>query len=168
MKSETETPEESRHLIFQVGGHDHAIGLLEVREITECSSLASLPAADAALRGVIDLRGTAVPVVDLAPLLGLSPAEPGKDACVLVIDAEVRGRPATIGLLAENVSGVVEITPNLLQPLPATGSEATSNCLRGIARLDGKFVPVLDLPRLLEAASLSPPHSSSHPSPHSL
>ncbi|MDP3938440.1 MAG: chemotaxis protein CheW [Deltaproteobacteria bacterium] len=162
MKSETETPEESRHLIFQVGGHDHAIGLLEVREITECDSLASMPTADRALRGVIDLRGAAVPVVDLAPLLGLSPAEPGKDACVLVVDVEVRGRPATIGLLAGSVSGVAEITPELLQPLPATGSEAAGNCLRGIARLEGKFVPVLDLPRLLAAASLTTPHSSPH------
>ena len=154
MKSPSDTPEDPRHLIFQVGGHAHAIGLLEVREIAEGESIEPVPAADAALRGVIELRGAAVPVVDLARLLGLPHAGPAKDACVLVVDADVRGRAAMVGLLAGSVSHVAEISRDLIQPLPATGLDAAGDCLRGIARLEGKFVPVLDLPRLLAAASL--------------
>lgn len=153
MNAGSESPVDPRHLIFRIAGHPHAIRLLEIREITECDSIEPLPAATAFLRGVVDLRGAAVPVVELAVMLGLAAAEPPKDACVLIVDAEIGRRSGIIGLLAGSVSHVVEISEESIQPLPPTGSAAGRNCLKGVARLDGQFVPVLDLSGLLAAVA---------------
>ena len=160
MTSKTVKNDDPRHLIFQVGGQPHAIGLLEVREITECDTLEAIPSAPADLRGVMELRGASVPVLDLAPLLGFPPLDRAGEAAVLLVDASFDGRAAIIGLLVGVVSRVAEIPGDTIQPLPATGPEAARSCLKGVARLDGQFVPVLDLARVLAAPALGAPGPS--------
>lgn len=153
MKGAGAAPEDARHLIFRVSGHPHAIRLLEIREIIECEGLETVPGAPAGLQGVADLRGTAVPVVDLAALLGLPAAVPSREACVLILDATVDGGAGVLGFLATSVSHVVEVPGEMIQPLARPGATGSEGFLKGVARIEGQFVPVLDPSTLVAAAA---------------
>ncbi|RMN80304.1 Positive regulator of CheA protein activity, partial [Pseudomonas syringae pv. papulans] len=133
--------EEAQYLTFMLGGEMFAIGILGIKEIIEYGSLTVVPMMPAFVRGVINLRGAVVPVVDLSARFGRQNSAITRRSCVIIIEANSEdGQPQDIGLLVDNVSAVLEIPASQIEPPPNFGARIRADFISGMAKVDGKFV----------------------------
>jgi purine-binding chemotaxis protein CheW len=146
-----QTPVDARaqYLTFYVGGEAYGIALLRVREIVEHDTLTRVPKSPQYLRGVLNLRGRIVPVVDLAMKFGLPESVVTKTTCIVIVELAVNGEQVVIGLMADSVTQVLELSPGDLEPPPAFGTEVTPQCLVAMGRVGRGFVLILDIDRVL-------------------
>lgn len=143
-----------QYLTFRVGDEEYGVPILRVREILRFEGVTRVPAAPRAVRGVINLRGSVVPVVDLRLKLGLPPADPGPRACIVVVEADVEGECLSVGLLADAVNRVAEFGAGEIEPTPRFGTRVRAEGLLGLGRTAKHFVPILDLECLLAGDEL--------------
>jgi purine-binding chemotaxis protein CheW len=141
-------------LSFRSGGEECAMELPRVREILRYETLTRVPRAPAFVRGVLNLRGNVVPVVDLAVGLRLPAAPVGSRTCILIVELAIEGEPTIVGLVVAEVSRVLELTAEDVEAPPSFGTRVPVSVLKGVTRVDGKFVLLLDLDRLLGDGSL--------------
>jgi purine-binding chemotaxis protein CheW len=147
-----------QYLSFQLAGEEFAFGILKVKEILEYDTITRVPNAPVAVRGVINLRGSVVPVVDLALQFSLAPTVITKRTCIVIVEAQVDGIDLVMGVLADAVSQVIDLGPEAIEPPPAFGSRVSVEYLVGMGKLDDrKFVLILDIDRLLGDVTLSTP-----------
>lgn len=140
----------TQYLSFQLAGEEFAFGILRVKEILEYDTLTRVPNAPAAVRGVINLRGSVVPVLDLALLFGLPATEVTKRSCVIIVEVQGDGQQRVMGVLADAVNQVIELAPETIEPSPTFGSRVRVEYLVGMGKVDSrKFVLILDIDRLL-------------------
>jgi purine-binding chemotaxis protein CheW len=140
------TTGERRELIsFRVGQQEYCVDIMAVREIRGWSPATSLPQSPGYMRGVINLRGAVLPIMDLAVRLGMPMAEPTVRHVFIVVKADDR----TIGLLVDAVSDILSITDDLVQPTPDVACDRVRNFIRGIISLDGRMISEISLDRLL-------------------
>ncbi len=133
-----------------------AIGILGIKEIIEYGSLTVVPMMPAFVRGVINLRGAVVPVVDLSARFGRQNSDITRRSCVIIIEASSEdGQPQDIGLLVDNVSAVLEIPASQIEPPPNFGARIRADFISGMAKVDGKFVIVLEVDRVLSIDEMS-------------
>ncbi|RMM54968.1 chemotaxis protein CheW, partial [Pseudomonas savastanoi] len=148
--------EEAQYLTFMLGGEMFAIGILGIKEIIEYGSLTVVPMMPAFVRGVINLRGAVVPVVDLSARFGRQNSDITRRSCVIIIEASSEdGQPQDIGLLVDNVSAVLEIPASQIEPPPNFGARIRADFISGMAKVDGKFVIVLEVDRVLSIDEMS-------------
>jgi purine-binding chemotaxis protein CheW len=135
-----------RELIaFRIGEQIFCVDIMAVREIRGWTPATPLPRAPAFMRGVINLRGAVLPIVDLGARLGLETTEPTARHVIMVV--HLGGR--TVGLLVDAVSDIVTITDDLVQPTPDIASDQVKTFVRGLFALDGKMVSLIALDRIL-------------------
>jgi purine-binding chemotaxis protein CheW len=149
----------AQYLTFQVADAEYGVGILKVREIIEYDTVTRVPHAPVAVRGVLNLRGAVVPVVDLAVKFGLPASIVTKRSCVIVVECELDGELTVMGVLTDAVSQVIDLAPTDMEPAPAFGARVRVEFLQGMGKLGGRFVLLLDLDRLLstqEAAAGRP------------
>ena len=149
-----EGEEELQYLTFRIGGHVYALGLLEIREIVELETLAPLPASSEIVLGLLNLHGRALPVLDLARILGESGRPTDDPGCILVVETKLGERSVSAGLLAEEVCQVTGIGPGDLQEAPLAGTTERADYLKAIARIENTFVPILNLACVFNAPEL--------------
>jgi purine-binding chemotaxis protein CheW len=137
-------------LTFVLGGESFALGILGIREIIEYGEPTRLPMMPDCIRGVINLRGRSVPVMDLAVRFGRSPKETDKRTCIVIVDVMVRGEPHIIGIVVDAVSEVVEIATAEIEQAPAFAANVRADFIQGLAKVRGKFVILIDVHRVLE------------------
>jgi purine-binding chemotaxis protein CheW len=148
----------TQYLSFQLAGEEFAFGILRVKEILEYDTITRVPSAPAAIRGVINLRGSVVPVVDLALLFGLAPTAVTKRTCVVIVEVRIDDADLVMGVLADAVSQVIDLGPDAIEPPPAFGSRVRVEYLVGMGKVDArKFVLILDIDRLLGDVTLPAP-----------
>ena len=152
------------------GGEEYAIEVLRVREIIEYGNVTRVPSMPTCIRGVINLRGSVLPVVDLAVKFGLPPTEPTKQTCIVVVEVELDGdgKQTVLGVLTDSVNQVVDLSDTSIQPSPAFGTRVRLEFLRGLGEVEDGFILLLDIDRLLTSevlltANLSPDESSEVP-----
>jgi purine-binding chemotaxis protein CheW len=126
-----------------------ALPVETVREILDMCEISKLPNAPQQLLGMIDVRGTAVPVIDLRTKFGLPRIDATPNTRILVLEFLAQGRKTLIGLVADRVFEVTNLDDDRLDPAPDTGCRWRSDHIAGIGRRGDKFVVVLDLERLL-------------------
>lgn len=143
-----------RFLCFAIGRERCAVELTRVQEIARYESATRVPRVPPAVLGVVNLRGTVLPVVDAAIGLGLPPAPRTDQRCLLVVEPVIAGERTVLGLVADAVDGVLESAPGELGAVPATGTRVPPALLTGLIRQAGGFVSVLDLDRLFAAGLL--------------
>lgn len=143
-----------QYLTFRIGGHVYALGLLEIREIVELETLAPLPASSEIVLGLLNLHGRALPVLDLARILGESGRPTDDPGCILVVETKLGERSVSAGLLAEEVCQVTGIGPGDLQEAPLAGTTERADYLKAIARIENTFVPILNLACVFNAPEL--------------
>ena len=141
----------AQYLTFQVADAEYGVGILKVREIIEYDTVTRVPHAPVAVRGVLNLRGAVVPVVDLAVKFGLPASTVTKRSCVIVVECILDGEETVMGVLADAVSQVVDLAPTDIEPAPAFGARVRVEFLQGMGKLGGRFVLLLDLDRLLSS-----------------
>ncbi|RMS84867.1 Chemotaxis protein CheW [Pseudomonas savastanoi] len=152
----TAVEEEAQYLTFMLGGEMFAIGILGIKEIIEYGSLTVVPMMPAFVRGVINLRGAVVPVVDLSARFGRQNSDITRRSCVIIIEASSEdGQPQDISLLVDNVSAVLEIPASQIEPPPNFGARIRADFISGMAKVDGKFVIVLEVDRVLSIDEMS-------------
>lgn len=130
---------------FRVAGQDFCIDIMSVREIRGWTETTILPHAQRYVKGVINLRGSVVPVVDLSERLGLGQIEPGPRHVIIIT---VIGSQ-TVGLLAEVVSDILTVNDNTMQPVPEIASESARAYISGVVVAEEKMIRKIDLARVL-------------------
>jgi purine-binding chemotaxis protein CheW len=144
----------SQYLTCRIADEDYGIGILEAREILEYETLTKVPNAPRFIRGVINLRGSVVPVVDLAVKFGQEARPLTKRTCILIVETSGGDSRGVVGLVVDAVSQVIELTPDQIEPPPSFGTRAREEHLRGLGRLGNRFVLLLALDRVLQETDL--------------
>jgi len=147
-----------QYLTFFIRGEEYAVDIQRVKEIIEYEKVTRVPTTPVHIRGVINLRGSVLPVVDLAAKFGHGETEPVRTTCIVVVETrghdEADGRLVPVGLLSDAVSEVVDITRAEIEPPPAFGTHVRIDFLHGMAKLEGRLVLVLDIDRVLSSVDL--------------
>lgn len=152
--------EESRqYLTFTLGGEVFAVGILNVKEIIEYGSLTEIPMMPPFIRGVINLRGSVVPVIDLTARFGGTPAEIGRRTCIVIVEMTqtVEGNDIRqdIGVIVDCVNEVLEIPAQEIEPPPAFGAKIRADFIQGMGKVAGKFVIILNVERVLSVDEMT-------------
>jgi purine-binding chemotaxis protein CheW len=145
----------TQYLTFSLSGGEYAIAVLRVREIIEHEPVTRVPSTPDFVRGVINLRGRVVPVVDLALKFGLEPNPVTKRTCIVIVEAESGGDRVVMGVLADAVNQVVAFGAEEIEPPPSFGTPIRVDFLAGLGKLGDAFVLILDTDRVLSAEELS-------------
>ena len=145
----------SQYLTFHAAQATYAMGIGTIREIIEYGSITTIPLMPAFIRGVINLRGAVVPVIDLAARLGFSPAAPSRRTCIVIVEMGHEDEVFEMGLVVDGVSEVLELSPNDLEPPPTFGANIRSDFIQNMARIHGKFVIVMRLEQVLSIDEVS-------------
>jgi purine-binding chemotaxis protein CheW len=150
--SAQETSEVRQYLSFQLAGADCAVGILQVKEILQYETITRIPSVPACIRGVLNLRGAVVPVLDLAVKFGLPETALTKRTCILIVEAALGGERGVVGVMADAVREVLELTPADVEPPPSFGTQVRVDYLVGLGKAPGGFVLILDLDRVILAS----------------
>ncbi len=147
-------PVPAQCLTFLLAGEEYAVGILQIREIVEYDTLTKVPATPPWIRGVMNLRGTVVPVVDLAVKFGLLETAVTTRTCTVIVEADLNGEPTLMGVMVDAVVRVLDLAPDDVEPPPAFGSRVRVDYLLGVGKVDGDLVLVLDIDRVLSLDEL--------------
>ena len=147
--------EEEQFLTFLLGGEMFAIGILGIKEIIEYGSLTTVPMMPDFIRGVINLRGAVVPVVDLSARFGRAASEITQRSCIVIIEAGVDDEKQDVGVVVDSVSEVLEIPASEIEPAPSFGAKIRTEFISGMGKVDGKFVIILDANRVLSVDEMA-------------
>ena len=138
-----------QYLTFFIRSEEYAVGILRVKEIIEYETVTRVPAMPLHVRGVINLRGAVLPVIDLAAKFGHGESAPARTTCIVVVETQIDGELLVVGLVADSVSEVVDLTSEQIEPPPPFGTNVRVDFLVGMGKLEGRLVLVLDLDRIL-------------------
>src|SRR5262245_27136809 len=167
MTSQGTSAERAQYLGFVVADTEYAIGILRVREILEYDTVTRVPTTPRSIRGVINLRGRVVLVVDLAVKVGLEESPITKRTCIVVVEAELEGQRVVMGVLADRVSQVIDLGADEIEAPPSFGTPVRVDCLLGMGRATGRgIVLLLDIDKVIASEDLgaaSPSAGASSP-----
>ena len=150
------TEEEQQYLTFLLSGEMYAIGILNIKEIIEYGSLTEVPMMPTFIRGVINLRGSVVPVVDLSARFGRNKTEISRRTCIVIIEVQNNDESKQdIGVMVDSVSEVLEIPRSEIEPPPAFGAKIRVDFIHGMGKVAGKFVIILDADKVLSVGERS-------------
>jgi purine-binding chemotaxis protein CheW len=138
-----------QYLTFLLAGEEYAVDVLSVKEIIEYGDVTKVPGTPFHIRGVINLRGSVVPVVDLALKLGREESPLSGRSCIVIVETGLQGDRVVTGVVADAVNQVIELSPEDIQPPPAFGTGVRLHYLEGIARMGTAFVLVLNMESVL-------------------
>ena len=144
-----------QYLTFMLGGEAFAIGILRIKEIIEYTGLTPVPLMPSCVRGVINLRGAVVPVVDLAARFGRTPVRVTRRTCIVIVEVEAEGEKQDIGVTVDAVSAVLDIPRADIEAAPSFGAGIRPDMIHGMARIDGRFVIILDMDRVLSESEIA-------------
>ena len=144
----------NQYLTFYVAGDEYAVTILKVTEIIECVSLTHIPGAPPWIRGVLNLRGAVVPVIDLAVKFGLPQTTLTRRTCVVMVEIEHDGERLALGMMADSVHQVVELGADQIQPPPSFGPKVRVDCIQGMGVSGDALVVLLDIDRVLSSIEI--------------
>jgi purine-binding chemotaxis protein CheW len=143
-----------QYLTFVLGTETYAIGILQIKEIIEFAGLTGVPMMPACIRGVINLRGAVVPVLDLAVRFCRQPTAATRRTCIVIVELLFEGTTQNIGVIVDAVNEVLEIPAADIEPAPSFGARLRAEFIRGMGKVAGKFVIILDTDRVLSGADI--------------
>jgi len=141
----------AQYLTFVLGAETFAIGIMAIKEIIEYSSLTEVPMMPPYVRGVINLRGAVVPVLDLPVRFGKAASEVTKRTCIVIIEVALGSERHTLGLVVDAVNAVLDIPTSEIEPPPAFGASIRTEFIGGMVKVNSKFVILLDVEHALAA-----------------
>ena len=146
------TPQQ--YLTFTLGGEMFAVAILNVKEIIEYGSVTEIPMMPPFIRGVINLRGAVVPVIDLSCRFGGKSTSVARRTCIIIIELEQDEQKHDIGVMVDAVSEVLEIARSEIEPPPAFGAKIRTDFISGMGKVNGRFVIILDVGRVLSVEEI--------------
>jgi purine-binding chemotaxis protein CheW len=149
----------TQYLTFRLGDEVFALDISKVREVLDFTTVTKVPRTPAFLRGVINLRGSVVPVADLRLKFGMTMTEKSVNTCVIIAEVEVDGEPTLLGALADSVQEVIELGSDALQPAPRIGTRLNTEFISGMGKQNDRFIIVLDIDKVFSIDELSLVHT---------
>jgi len=143
-----------QYLTFFTASEEYAISIVKVSEIVEYEAVTTVPNTPPWIRGVTNLRGRVVPVVDLAVKFGLPGSGISKFSCIIITEVMFQGENLTMGVLADSVSQVIELSDDEIEATPPFGTRVKTEYLLGMGALGKKFCLILDIDKVLSADEL--------------
>jgi Chemotaxis signal transduction protein len=145
----------NQYLTFTLDNEQYAIGVAKVREVLEHTKITKLPRTAVFMKGIINLRGAGVPVIDLRLKFGLPETPITKDTSIIVMEVEGQdGAPVVVGALADAVHEVVEIDEKSIEPAPRFGTRLAAEFIKGVGKKDELFIILLDIDRIFNAEEI--------------
>ncbi len=149
-----------QYLTFQLSDEIFAIDVSKVREILEFISITKVPQTPEFMLGVINLRGSVVPVIDLRLNFGMECTEQTVNTCIIVVEVNLDGELIVLGALADSVQEVVEMEPDKIEPAPHLGTKLNTDFIKGMGKIDNDFVMILDIDKVFASEDLAVAQSS--------
>ena len=148
---------QQQYLTFFLADEQYAVGVLRVKEIIEYGVVTRVPTTPPYIRGVINLRGSVVPVVDLSVKFGLQECPVSRRTCIIIMETMLGGERATMGVVADSVSQVIQFAPQDIEPAPAFGTRVRMEYVEGLAKMGSKFVLILNMDAVFAADEVAVP-----------
>jgi purine-binding chemotaxis protein CheW len=144
-----------QYLTFTVAGETFGIAISSIKEIIEYRAPTDVPMMPAFMRGVINLRGRVVPVIDLSVRFGRAKGENTRRTCVVIVEVQQEEQQHDIGVVVDAVSAVLEIADADIEPAPSFGAKLRADFISGMGKVGEKFVIILDIDRVLSVEELA-------------
>ncbi|MBI5190838.1 MAG: chemotaxis protein CheW [Nitrospirae bacterium] len=150
-----ETTGTTQYLTFTLGAEEFALDIAKVREVLDYTTITRVPRMPDFLRGVINLRGNVVPVVDLRMKLGMPAAERTVSTCIVITEVDLDGETVQMGMLTDSVQEVLDLDQGQVQPPPRFGTKLNTEFIRGMGKRDDRFLIILDIDRVLSGGEIA-------------
>ena len=144
-----------QYLTFKLGEEVFGLDVGKVREILDFTTITKVPRTPEFMRGVINLRGSVVPVVDMRVKFGMSATEKTVNTCIIVTEVELEGDVTVLGALVDSVQEVFELEPSQIEPSPRIGTKLKTEFIKGMGKRDERFIILLDVDKAFSAEELS-------------
>jgi len=145
----------TQYLTFTLADEVFAVDVARVREILEMPSITKVPQVPDFMRGVINLRGCVVPVIDLRLKFGMQETAQTVNTCIIVVEVVMDGETTILGALADSVQEVIEMEPSQIEAAPHIGTHLNTEFIKGMGKHDGHFVMILDIDRVFSGEELA-------------
>ena len=145
----------SQYLTFRLGDETFAVDVCQVREILDQAPITRVPQMPDYMLGVINLRGSVVPVVDLHRKFGQAAHETSRDNCIVVLEVDCGGEKTIVGAQADAVSEVLDLPADAIEPPPRLGMKLKTEFIRGMGKKDEQFIIILDIDRIFSTDELA-------------
>ncbi len=147
--------ETTQYLTFKLDDEIFALDISKVREVLDFTSITRVPRTPEFMRGVINLRGSVVPVVDLRLKFGMSRAEKTVNTCIIIVEVTVDSETNILGALADSVQEVLDLGPDHIEPAPKIGTRLNTEFIKGMGKRDNKFIIILDIDKVFSTDELA-------------
>lgn len=151
----TEAKETRQYLTFSLNHEIFAIDVIKAREILDMSTITQIPRTPDYMLGVINLRSSVVPVIDMRLKLGMDRVEHSVDSCIIVMEVSVDNEPITVGALVDSVQEVIDLDPTQIEPPPRIGTRLKTEYLRGMGKHEEDFIMILDIDKVFSSEEMS-------------
>ena len=149
--STSEITETRQYLTFKLGNEVFATEVAKVREVLDFTKITEIPRTPDFMRGVINLRGSVVPVVDMRLCLEMSKTERTTNTCIVVLEVLLDNEAVVIGALTDSVEEVIDLEPDQIRQAPRIGTQIKTDFLKGMGKRDEQFIMILDIDRVFSA-----------------
>jgi purine-binding chemotaxis protein CheW len=153
--NESAITEARQYLTFRLGRESFALDVAKVREVLDLTTITAVPRTPEFMSGVINLRGTVVPVVDLRLCFGMAKTESTRNTCIVVAEVKLDNESTVIGALADSVEEVIDLEPEQIQPAPRIGTRIHTEFIRGMGKRETQFIMMLDIDRGFSAEDMA-------------
>jgi purine-binding chemotaxis protein CheW len=150
----TVAKEDATYLTFTLGSETFGVNVRSVREVLDFADITKVPRTPDYMRGVINLRGSVVPVIDMRLKFGMEATEKTLNTCVIVLEVRLDGETVVVGALADSVREVFEIDAGQIEPPPRIGTNLDTECISGMGKHEDQFIIILDIEKIFSAEEL--------------
>jgi purine-binding chemotaxis protein CheW len=147
--------ETTQYLTFKLDEEVFALDITKVREVLDFTSITKVPQTPDFMRGVINLRGSVVPVVDLRLKLGMRMTEKTVNTCIIIAEVSLDSETIILGALADSVQEVIDLEPEQIEAAPKIGTQLNTDFIKGMGKRDSGFIMILNIDRVFSAEELS-------------
>lgn len=145
----------SQYLTFTLAEEQYAVQVYDVKEVLEYTTVTRVPRTQDFMRGVINLRGSVVPVIDLRLKFGMGETDKTIDTSIIVMEVEINNDKVTVGTLADSVQEVINLDESQIEPAPQIGTRINTEFISGIGKQDEQFIIILDIDRIFSEDEIS-------------
>jgi purine-binding chemotaxis protein CheW len=153
--AEKKSIDTNQYLTFRLEDETFGLAINKVREVLDFTSLTRVPQTPAFMRGVINLRGCVVPVIDMRLKFGMTRTDKTVNTCIIITEIEIADGITILGALVDSVQEVLDIEPNQIEPPPKIGSKRGTDFIRGMGKHNDQFVIILDIDKVFSAEEIA-------------
>lgn len=145
----------NQYLTFTLDDEIFSLDIAKVREVLDFTDVTKVPQTPDFMRGVINLRGSVVPVVDMRLKFGMDEAEPTVNTCIIITEVIMDGESSVLGALVDSVQEVLDLEPDQIEPPPRIGTKLNTEFIRGMGKHDDKFIIILDVDKVFSTDEIT-------------